>query len=114
MSTSTQTVTRGDLELNQFSSKPQAVLESKSNPVSLSDSTPRVLGSSVREDVPHPPEDAVEALERWNGPDGNMWRVFAAFWSFLVMGTNDGSYGALLPFVSALLKVVLDFGNTRI
>lgn len=40
-----------------------------------------------------PPLTAVNALQKWNSPGGNMWRVFAAFWSFFVVGMNDGSYG---------------------
>jgi hypothetical protein len=47
---------------------------------------------SVREEVV-PPSTAVHALQKWNSPRINMWRVFAAFWSFLVLGMNDGSYG---------------------
>lgn len=47
-----------------------------------------------------PPSHAVEALQRWNTPSINMWRVFATFWSFFVLGMNDGSYGALIPYVS--------------
>ncbi|KAH8800311.1 MFS transporter-like protein [Xylogone sp. PMI_703] len=44
-----------------------------------------------------PPPQAVEALQRWNSPPRNKYRVFAAFWSFLILGMNDGSYGALIP-----------------
>ncbi|TVY26956.1 Bypass of stop codon protein [Lachnellula hyalina] len=43
-----------------------------------------------------PPSTAVEARQKWNSPRINMWRVFATFWSFFVMGMNDGSYGALI------------------
>ncbi|KAN0095894.1 MFS general substrate transporter [Hyaloscypha variabilis] len=44
-----------------------------------------------------PPSTAVEALQKWNSPRINMFRVFATFWSFFVFGMNDGSYGALVP-----------------
>jgi len=102
MATTTQTITRGDLEHDQYPAKPQAVVESM-NAGFKPDAEPRVLGtSSFRDETQSPPEDAVEALERWNSPDGNMWRVFATFWSFLIVGMNDGSYGALVPFVSIL------------
>jgi hypothetical protein len=47
---------------------------------------------SVREQT-IPPLTAVSALQKWNSPLVNMWRVFACFWSFLVLGMNDGSYG---------------------
>jgi hypothetical protein len=47
---------------------------------------------SVREEAV-PPRTAVNALQKWNSPRVNMWRVFAAFWSFFVLGMNDGSYG---------------------
>lgn len=40
-----------------------------------------------------PPSTAVNALQKWNYPRINMWRVLAAFWSFFVVGMNDGSYG---------------------
>ncbi|KAF8851758.1 MFS transporter-like protein [Acephala macrosclerotiorum] len=49
----------------------------------------------IRQDA-FPPESAVEALQKWNFPKINMWRVFATFWSFFVVGMNDGSYGALI------------------
>jgi hypothetical protein len=54
------------------------------------------------EDTDHqdvtPPNTAVEVLQRWNLPRINMLRVFATFWSFFVVGMNDGSYGvSLLP-----------------
>jgi len=28
--------------------------------------------------------------EKWNEPRVNMYRTFAAFWAFVVMGMNDG------------------------
>jgi hypothetical protein len=40
-----------------------------------------------------PPSTAIDALQKWNYPRVNMWRVFATFWSFFVVGMNDGSYG---------------------
>jgi hypothetical protein len=45
-----------------------------------------------------PPREAVEALQRWNSSPMNKYRVFATFWSFLVVGMNDGSYGVSLNF----------------
>ncbi|MCJ1329325.1 hypothetical protein MMC10_006004 [Thelotrema lepadinum] len=46
-----------------------------------------------------PPATAMEALQRWNSPPINRYRVLATFWSFLVLGMGDGSYGALLPYL---------------
>ena len=31
--------------------------------------------------------------ERWNEPPVNLWRVLATFYSFIVVGANDGAYG---------------------
>lgn len=101
MATTTQTITNGDLELHHLPAKPQAVFDS--TPVSgrNSDSEQRVLGTTdLRDEGQQPPDNAVEVLERWNDPNGNMWRVFATFWSFFILGMNDGSLGALVPFVS--------------
>ncbi|CAG8960667.1 hypothetical protein HYFRA_00013435 [Hymenoscyphus fraxineus] len=44
-----------------------------------------------------PPPTAVEARQRWNQPRINMWRCLATFWSFFIVGMNDGAYGALIP-----------------
>ncbi|KAG9236972.1 major facilitator superfamily domain-containing protein [Amylocarpus encephaloides] len=52
-----------------------------------------VLGPENIRDETEPPRDAVDALPRWNYPKVHMWRTFAAFWSFFVVGMNDGSYG---------------------
>ncbi|OAA71962.1 Major facilitator superfamily domain, general substrate transporter [Akanthomyces lecanii RCEF 1005] len=42
------------------------------------------------------PPGAVSALQRWNHPRENMYRLAACFWCFLVMGANDAAYGPLL------------------
>jgi hypothetical protein len=60
------------------------------------DGNQKRLGVSDLEDVraqANPPSTAVDALQKWNAPQINMWRVFATFWSFFVVGMNDGSYG---------------------
>lgn len=49
------------------------------------------LSSSVSESY-----DTHEALQRWNEPRINMWRVFATYFSFFVFGMNDGAYGVRL------------------
>lgn len=48
--------------------------------------------SNIRDDD-EVPIDAVEALQKWNEPRINMWRVLATFFSFFVFGMNDGAYG---------------------
>lgn len=56
----------------------------------------RKLGISDLEEIRQdsvPSARAVEVKQRWNSPKSNMWRVFATFWSFFVVGMNDGSYG---------------------
>ncbi|KAF7857283.1 hypothetical protein EAF04_009524 [Stromatinia cepivora] len=52
----------------------------------------------IRQDAT-PPTNAVEVLQRWNYPPKNAFRVGASFWAFFLMGMNDGSYGALIPFL---------------
>lgn len=49
--------------------------------------------------LPSPTTQAAEKLERWNHPRSNLFRTMAAFWSFVVMGSNDAAYGALIPYV---------------
>ncbi len=41
----------------------------------------------------------VDALERWDRPRINTYRLAAIFFAFLIFGMNDGSYGALVPYV---------------
>jgi hypothetical protein len=71
-------------------------------PDSSATSIQRKLGTSDPESVREeeiPPLTAVNALQKWNSPRVNMWRVFACFWSFLVLGMNDGSYGVSCHYV---------------
>ncbi|KAF2120910.1 major facilitator superfamily domain-containing protein [Lophiotrema nucula] len=51
------------------------------------------------ETLPSPTTASAEKLERWNQSRVNMLRTFAAFWSFVVMGSNDAAYGALIPYL---------------
>ena len=74
-------------------------LQSFSVPGSKSQSEQK-LGISDPEDIrtdTAPPTEAVEALQRWNSSRIQMWRVFATFWAFFVVGMNDGSYGVSTP-----------------
>lgn len=34
--------------------------------------------------------------EKWNEPRINAWRVLATYYSFVVVGANDGAYGVCL------------------
>jgi MFS family permease len=67
----------------------------------------------VRRDAA-PPSTAVDALETWHSPRINMFRVFATFWSFFVLGMNDGSYGVrFYPALNIFRKLTCrGFGST--
>ena len=41
----------------------------------------------------------VEAKQRWNSPRINTYRLASIFLAFVAFGMNDGSYGALVPYV---------------
>lgn len=41
----------------------------------------------------------VKTKERWNSPRINTYRLAAIFFAFIIFGMNDGSYGALVPYV---------------
>ncbi|KAH7114442.1 major facilitator superfamily domain-containing protein [Dendryphion nanum] len=56
-------------------------------------------GNDPIENLPSPTTAPAEKLERWNQSRTNTWRTFAAFWSFVVMGSNDAAYGALIPYL---------------
>jgi hypothetical protein len=42
----------------------------------------------VNGSLPAPPA-AATALQKWNNPQINMFRVFATFYSFVILGLND-------------------------
>ncbi|KAL2801916.1 major facilitator superfamily domain-containing protein [Aspergillus granulosus] len=42
---------------------------------------------------------AAHEVERWNYPRSNVYKTFATFWAFLVMGANDSAYGPLIPYL---------------
>jgi len=55
------------------------------------DSSTRVSGEQSG-DVPNnlpPPSTAVQALQSWNQPRSNKWRVFATLFAFILFGLND-------------------------
>ncbi|KAK1500490.1 hypothetical protein CTAM01_06425 [Colletotrichum tamarilloi] len=47
-------------------------------------------------DSPSTISDNVYAVQRWNSPPINTYRTAATFWSFVVVGMNDGSYGVAM------------------
>ena len=40
-----------------------------------------------------PPETAVDEVEKWNDPRGNIFRTWATFPSFFIIGANDAAVG---------------------
>ncbi|KAF2152301.1 MFS general substrate transporter [Myriangium duriaei CBS 260.36] len=51
-----------------------------------------------------PPVDAVDDesnLEQWNHPRINLFRTSAAFWALFLTGVNDGTYGAMIPYLES-------------
>ncbi|KAK3068943.1 hypothetical protein LTR53_013101 [Teratosphaeriaceae sp. CCFEE 6253] len=73
--------------------------------------TPSISGKSLgsshsepnyadrNETLPSPTTAPDEAVEVWNKPGINIYRVSATFWSFLIMGANDASYGPIIPYL---------------
>ncbi|KAL4958108.1 MFS general substrate transporter [Aspergillus filifer] len=45
------------------------------------------------------------ASNRWNSPRSNIFRVLTTFWVFLIMGSNDAAYGALLPYLQKYYNI---------
>ncbi|TKA33749.1 hypothetical protein B0A50_00585 [Salinomyces thailandicus] len=45
------------------------------------------------------PTTATEPIETWRSPSGNMYKLFATFWAFTIMGMNDATYGAIIPYL---------------
>lgn len=51
------------------------------------------------ETLPSPTVASHDVLERWNAPRSNLYRTLAAFVGFAIMGMNDATYGAIIPYV---------------
>ncbi|KIW97826.1 uncharacterized protein Z519_01410 [Cladophialophora bantiana CBS 173.52] len=51
------------------------------------------------------PSTATPQLQKWNSPRINMWRCLGTFYSFVVLGANDGAYGALIPYLETFYGV---------
>ena len=100
----TQTTSTKTVELQTFNPAPQQATPSEPSPAFFNSS--RRLGSgddnndSTQANVEEPSGGNIaHAPEKWNDPNGNAWRVAAVFWSLLVSGANDASYGALIPYL---------------
>ncbi|EFQ89955.1 hypothetical protein PTT_13604 [Pyrenophora teres f. teres 0-1] len=86
-------------DVSNHLSKPQdAKVAGSYTSLRLSD-TKGTRESDPVENLPSPTTQAAEKLERWNHPRSNLFRTMAAFWSFVVMGSNDAAYGALIPYL---------------
>ncbi|KAJ4367420.1 hypothetical protein N0V83_007002 [Neocucurbitaria cava] len=91
------------VELKDVSShlpKPHDAKIASSQPgLRLSDTKGIQENDDTVEKLPSPTTQAATKLERWNAPRTNLYRTLAAFWSFVVMGSNDAAYGALIPYL---------------
>lgn len=86
-------------DVPQYLQRPEdANLVGSHTSLRLSD-TKGVQSDDPIESLPSPTTQAAPKLERWNAPRSNLYRTLAAFWSFVVMGSNDAAYGALIPYV---------------
>ena len=71
-----------------------ALPSSKDQPITLQSP---IRGSS---ELPGPVGNrVVETKRRWNSPRINTYRLAAIYFAFINFGMNDGSYGALIPYV---------------
>ncbi|CAI6247139.1 unnamed protein product [Periconia digitata] len=75
---------KSTLSLGSNVHEPQKTQQSTNDPVEI---------------LPSPTTQASDPEEQWNKPSINFWRTMAAFWSFVVMGSNDSAYGALIPYL---------------
>lgn len=86
-------------DLSNYISRPQdAKVTGPSTSLRLSDTKDATNDDSF-ESLPSPTTQAAVKPELWNYPRSNLFRTLAAFWSFVVMGSNDAAYGALIPYV---------------
>jgi hypothetical protein len=97
------------IELHDVSGLLKHPQEAKLTPTRGSLHISETRGSKIDEDpvenLPSPITQGAEQLERWNHPRLNFWRTLAAFWSFVVMGSNDAAYGVCLPIYTDLVNV---------
>ena len=85
------------VELQDVSGYPQNSTNLSSHPrsihsLSIQENRKSKSNNDTNESLPSP-ITAVERLQKWNRPRVNLFRSFAAFWAFTVMGMNDAAYG---------------------
>jgi hypothetical protein len=95
---STCVISPDPIQLTYLSKPQDAKVAGSHTSLRLSDSKGSQNDDPV-ENLPSPTTQAAEKLERWNHPRSNLFRTMAAFWGFVVMGSNDAAYGALIPYL---------------
>lgn len=55
--------------------------------------------SDRNETLPSPTTAPNEPAETWRTPRINLYRLPATFWAFVIMGMNDATYGAIIPYL---------------
>ena len=55
--------------------------------------------------LPSPTTTPEESLDKWNSPRINLYRTLATCWGMLVMGMNDATYGAIIPYLEIYYKL---------
>ncbi|EMC91651.1 hypothetical protein BAUCODRAFT_27926 [Baudoinia panamericana UAMH 10762] len=61
--------------------------------------TQQAIDDQDRNETLPSPTTANEHVEKWNYPRINVYRILATFWSFIIMGANDATYGAIIPYL---------------
>jgi len=97
-------------DVSSFLSRPQEAKLAPSQPnLQISETAPTTtlghrVGNSEDSDpiegLPEPITHVAERAERWNQSRLNVCRTLAAFWSFVVMGSNDAAYGVCVVVVA--------------
>jgi len=79
-----------------------------------SDQIPVVSAEQGLQDL-HAAAPPADVLQRWNAPKANMWRTYAAFYSFLILGLAGSAYGVCLKptFVLGMFILILVVGDSR-
>lgn len=65
--------------------------------------TDSIQDEDRNESLPSPSIASQEVAERWNGSKMNIARILAAFWSFVVMGMNDATYGVSVAIAHEII-----------
>ncbi|EXJ94087.1 hypothetical protein A1O1_02480 [Capronia coronata CBS 617.96] len=79
-------------------------LPPKSYSNTVSEGTRLALEDTTAAALP-PPATSTPQLQKWNSPRINIYRCFATFYSFVILGANDAAYGALIPYLETWYKV---------